>query len=56
MMSSISLDGGPIAEFIRNLKRQEKLQLLPGGLVLPFDQLSNTLITRFFDCTLGRIC
>ena len=51
---SNSLDEGAIAEFIRNLKPQERLQLLLGGLVVSFDQLTNTLITRFIACALGK--
>ena len=38
IISSNSIDGGAIAVLIRNLRDQERLQLLLGGLVLPFDQ------------------
>ena len=54
IISSNSLDGGAITEFIRNLKHQKSRKLLLGGLVLPFDQLINTLITRFVSCALGK--
>ena len=43
IISSNSLDGGAIAEFIRKFKHQERLQLLLGDLLLPFDQLTITL-------------
>ena len=56
IISSNSKDRGAIAEFTRNLKHQERLQWLLGGLVLPFDQPTNALITRFISCVLGKIC
>ena len=46
IICSSSLDEGAIPEFIKNLKPQERHQLLLGGLVLPSDQLTNTPITR----------
>ena len=45
MINSNSLDGSAIADCISNLTPQERLQLLLGGLPLPFDSLTNTLIT-----------
>ena len=42
IISSNSIDGGAIAEFIGNLKHQERLQFLLGGLVQPFNQLTKT--------------
>ena len=39
-----------------NLALQERLQLLLGGLSLPLDNLTNTLITRFVSSALGKIC
>ena len=46
------MDGGAITKFIRNLKHHERPSCCwgGGGLVLPFDQLTNTLITRFVSC------
>ena len=56
IISSNFIDSGTIVEFIRNLKHQERLQLLLGGLVLPSDQPTNTVITRLVSCALGKIC
>ena len=36
-------------DLVKHLHQQVRL-------VLPFDQLTNTLITRFFSCALGKIC
>ena len=47
-------DGSAIASFISNLAPQERLQLLLEGLLLPFDNLTNTLITRFVSSALGK--
>ena len=41
------LDESVIIGFISNLIRQERLQLLLGNLLFLFDNLTNTLITRF---------
>ena len=58
IISSNPLDRSAIAGFISNLAPQERLQLLLGGLLLPFDNLivTNTLITRFVSSALGKIC
>ena len=45
IINSNPLDGSAIAGFISNLAPQDRLQLLHGGLPLPFDNLTNTLIT-----------
>ena len=54
-LSSNPLDGSHITGFICNLAPQERLQLLIGGLPLPFDSLKNTLITRLVSSALGEI-
>ena len=40
VISSSPLDGSAVAGFISNLAPQERLQLLLGGLPLPFDNLT----------------
>ena len=40
-------DGVSICQFIDNLDHHHKLVLLLGGLCLPFDIVTNTLIKRF---------
>ena len=39
-------DGVNICQFIENLDRHHKVLLLVGGLCLPFDNVTNTLIKR----------
>ena len=56
MINSNSLDGSAIADCTSNLVPHERLQLLLGGLSLPFDSLTNTLITGFVSSSLGKIC
>ena len=43
--SSNPTDGVQIANFIKNLNRQNKVMLLEGGLSLPFDNQTTTLVT-----------
>ena len=42
-------DGVNICQFIDNLDRHHKVLLLLGGLCLPFDNVTNTLIKRFIN-------
>ena len=44
-----------ICQFIDNLDRHHKVLLLLGGLCLPFDNVTNTLIMRFIAATIGKI-
>ena len=48
-------DGVNICQFIDNLDRHHKVVLLLGGLCLPFDNVTNTLIKRFTAAAVGRI-
>ena len=56
VIRSNPLDGSTVAHFISNLAPQKRLQLLLGGLLLPFDNLTNMLITRFVPSALAKIC
>ena len=47
-------DGVNICQFIDNLDRHHKVLLLPGGLCLPFDYVTNTLIKRFIAAAVGK--
>ena len=47
-------DGVNICQFIDNLGRHQKVLLLLGGLRLPFDNVTNTLIKRFIAAAIGR--
>ena len=44
-----------ICQFINNLDRHHKVLLLLGGLFLPFDNVTNTLIKRFIAAAVGKI-
>ena len=44
-----------ICQFIDNLGRHHKVLLLLGGLCLPFDNVTNTLIKRFIMAAIGKI-
>ena len=48
-------DGVKICQFINNLDRHHKVLLLLGGLCLPFDNVTNTLIKRFIATAIGKI-
>ena len=48
-------DGVNICQFIDNLNRHHKVLLLSGGLCLPFDSVTNTLIKRFIVTAIGKI-
>ena len=48
-------DGVNICWFIDNLDRHHKVLLLLGGLCLPFDSVTNTLIKRFIAAAIGKI-
>ena len=48
-------DGVNICQFIDNLDRHHKVLLLLGGLCLPFDNVTNTLIKRFIAAAIGKI-
>ena len=47
-------DGVNICKFIDNLDRHHKVLLLLGGLCLPFDNVTNTLIKRFIAAAVGK--
>ena len=44
-----------IANFINNLNRQNKVMLLVGGLSLPFDNQTTTLVKTFVSSAVGKI-
>ena len=48
-------DGVNICQFIDNLDRHHKVLLLLGGLCLPFDNVTNTLIKSFIAAAVGKI-
>ena len=48
-------DGVNICQFIDNLDRHHKVLLLLGGLCLPFNNVTNTLIKRCIAAALGKI-
>ena len=48
-------DGIQIANFIKNLNRQNKVMLLVGGLSLPFDNQTTTLVKKFVSSAVGKI-
>ena len=48
-------DGVNICQFIDNLDRHHKVLLLLGGLCLPFDNVTNTLIKRFIAAAIGKL-
>ena len=55
IINSSSTDGVQIVNFINNLDRQNKIMLLLGGLFLPFDKVTTTLIKRFLSASVGKI-
>ena len=48
-------DGVNICRFIDNLDSHHRVLLLLGGLCLPFDNVTNTLIKRFIVAAVGKI-
>ena len=48
-------DGIQISHFIRSLDRQQKIILLLGGLLLPFDGVTVTMINRFTSSAVSKI-
>ena len=48
-------DGIQMANFIKNLNRQNKVMLLVGGLSLPFDNQATTLVKKFVSSAVGKI-
>ena len=48
-------DGVNLCRFIDNLDRHHSVLLLLGGLCLPFDNVTNTLIKRFIAAAVGKI-
>ena len=48
-------DGAQIYDFISHLNKQCKTLLLLGGLKLPFDQSTTTLITRFICSSVSKV-
>ena len=48
-------DGIQIANFIKNLNRQNKVMLLVGGLSLPFDNQTTSPIKKFVSSAVGKI-
>ena len=55
ILNSNLVDGIHISNFISALAHQEKILLLLGGLVLPFDQDTTTLINRFLFSAVGKV-
>ena len=55
-MRSNPTDGIQIAHFIIGLNRQHEIMLLVGGLSLPFDHETITLIKGFISSAVGKIC
>ena len=53
---SSQTDGIQIANLIKNLNRQNKVMLLVGGLFLPFDNQTTTLVKKFVSSAVGKIC
>ena len=48
-------DGTQIADFIKGLNPQHKIMLSAGGLSLPFNHETTTLIKRFISSAVGKI-
>ena len=48
-------DGTHIADFIKGLNRQHKIMILLGGLSLPFDHETTTLIKWFISSAVAKI-
>ena len=49
------IDGIQIANFIKNLSHQNKVMLLVGGLSLPFDNQTTTLVKKFVSSAVSKI-
>ena len=49
------IDGPQIFDFIHHLNQWHKVLLLLGGLQLPFDHESVTLITRFLCSAVNKV-
>ena len=52
---SNDIDRRQISEFIARLDRHQKALLLLGGLSLPFEATTGTMITRFMAAAIGKI-
>ena len=48
-------DGVNICQIIDNLDRHHKVLLLLGGLCLPFNNVTNTLMKRFIAAAVAKI-
>ena len=48
-------DGIQTANFIKNLNRQNKVMLLVGGLSVPFDNQTTTLVKKVVSSAIGKI-
>ena len=55
IISSNPSDGTQISHFISSLDIQQKVLLLLGGLPLPFDQVTVTMINRYVSSAVGNI-
>ena len=55
VISANPIDGSQIFDFISHLDRQQKTLLLLGGLSLPFDQTTVTMINRFICSAVSKI-
>ena len=56
LIRSNLLEGAQICGFVNNLESFQKKLLLLGGIKLPFDRPTNTLIVRFVASAVGKIC
>ena len=55
IVSVSPIDGPQIFDFIHHLNQRHKVLLLLGGLQLPFDRESVTLITRFICSAVHKV-
>ena len=55
VISANPIDGSQIFDFVSHLDRQQKTLLLSGGLSLPFDQTTVTMINRFICSAVSKI-
>ena len=55
IIRSNPIDGIQISNFIKKLDRQHTVTLLVGGLSLPFDNKTTTLIKRLISSAVGKI-
>ena len=55
VISANPIDGSQIFDFISHLDRQQKTLVLLGGLSLPFDQTTVTMINRFICSAVSKI-